>query len=342
MFGLSILPSLLFAQADAGSFRPFWHELERRSGPELAGIAVPSTDPGVFYATQPIRPAHPFRELIASWNVDCPSESGFAVELRVRGSCGESPWKVLGSWGRLAPTAKSIGFEHGSVDIDWFHSATDTFDTAELRFVRAPQSASPTVAGLALCFSDPERPSAVTTNESEAARPAPLTVPFHSQKSEDASIAARICSPTSVAMVLGYHGVELGVRDVAARCFDAEHDIYGNWPRNVQAAYSFGVSGYIDRFTSWSAVLDSLRQKIPLVCSISVKEGELPGAPYSKTAGHLIVLVGFDEQGNCLVNDPAASDPKEVRRTYSRTQMETVWMKKGGVAYVLSPPSKER
>ena len=337
---LAILVSLCAAQAPAEPFRPFWHELERYRGAQLGAIALASTDPELVLVTQPIRPEHPFRELIVSWNVDCPSAAGFTVELSVHDASGDSPWMTLGSWGAPAPSQKLTRFEHGLVDIDWFRGIDATFESAQVRFRRAPDAPSPKVAELALCFSDRQRASVELVDSAPVPHALTLAVPFHSQKSEDPSIAARICSPTSVTMVLGYHAIELAVRAVAERCFDREHDIYGNWPRNVQAAYSFGVSGYIDRFMSWADVERNLEHKTPLVCSITAKEGELSGAPYTKTDGHLLVLVGFDEQGNCLVNDPAAPDKTSVRRTYSRAQMETVWMKKGGVAYVFPPPMK--
>jgi Peptidase_C39 like family len=65
-------------------------------------------------------------------------------------------------------------------------------------------------------------------------------------------------------------------------------------------------------------------------------------APISSTNGHLMVIVGFRENGDVVVNDPASSTRKGVRRTYDRGQFEDAWLKRsgsgggsGGVVYVI-------
>jgi hypothetical protein len=97
------------------------------------------------------------------------------------------------------------------------------------------------------------------------------------------------------------------------------------------------VPGYLTRFADWADVEARIAAGQPLIVSIGVKKGELPGAPYESTAGHLLVLRGFDERGDCVVNDPAVSEPKDGRRTYRRADLERVWMERGGTAYVLLP-----
>ncbi|RMF72419.1 MAG: hypothetical protein D6744_16875 [Planctomycetota bacterium] len=113
--------------------------------------------------------------------------------------------------------------------------------------------------------------------------------------------------------------------------------MYGNWPRNVQAAYEFGVPGYLRRFSQWSEVEATIAAGQPLIISIRVGEpGALHGAPYETTAGHLIVLTGFAENGDVWVNDPAGATPAEGVLRYSRADLEKAWMRgSGGLAYVL-------
>ena len=52
------------------------------------------------------------------------------------------------------------------------------------------------------------------------------------------------------------------------------------------------------------------------------------------------MVVGFDEQGNPIVNDPAA-DPEDgelVQRTYVRCELEAVWLERsGGTVYLIKP-----
>jgi len=281
-----------------------------------------------------------FRDLIASWNVDAPPGTGFVVELRVdaEGDGSWSSWMHLGDWGESAPPVaeRATACAGGRVEVDEFRGER-TFRAAQVR-VRA-RATEPglelRVRRLTLCFSDRERTVAPLAPPDARPWGRVLDVPTRSQKTERPEIAGRICSPTSVAMVLAYRGVEASTLAVAERAFDVAHDIYGNWPRNVQTAYSFGVPGYLARFGDWARVERIVAEGTPLVLSIAVKPGQLANAPYESTPGHLVVLVGFDAEGHCVVNDPAVPDPASARRTYRRDEMETVWMRRGGTAYVL-------
>ena len=49
-------------------------------------------------------------------------------------------------------------------------------------------------------------------------------------------------------------------------------------------------------------------------------------------------MVGFDTQGNPIVNDPAAATDDEVQRTYLRTELEPLWLEAtGGTVYLIKP-----
>jgi len=75
------------------------------------------------------------------------------------------------------------------------------------------------------------------------------------------------------------------------------------------------------------------------VASVSFTREELDGAGYD-TNGHLLVIVGFDERGDVVVNDPASHelpDDDEVRTTYDRSQFEQAWGRSGGLVYVIHP-----
>jgi hypothetical protein len=329
---------------------PFYAEVQHAdlAGTDaLAGrmLSVVAPDAEAVFTAPIQRGDHPFRELLPSWNVDAPPRTGFVVELRVEwrvdadGDSAWSPWMHVGDWGEAkfaVPLAERVTrCAGGAVDVDVFRGER-AFEAAQLR-VRAralDPHAGVRVRRLTLCFSDRER--AVDARPTLDRRPwgTILDVPPRSQRAEGDDIAARICSPTSVAMVLAHFGVQASTRDVAARALDSAHDLYGVWPRNVQAAYSFGVSGYVARFSDWAEVERLVAARTPLVVSIGVEPGQLHGAPYASTPGHLLVLLGFDAAGDCVVGDPAAEDARGVRRTYLRSEMETVWMRRGGTAYV--------
>ncbi|MHB8461152.1 MAG: hypothetical protein ACYDA1_00745, partial [Vulcanimicrobiaceae bacterium] len=46
------------------------------------------------------------------------------------------------------------------------------------------------------------------------------------------------------------------------------------------------------------------------------------------------VLCGFAHNGDCVVNDPAAPG---IRIIYPRSQLERLWLRNRGVAYVVAP-----
>ena len=136
-------------------------------------------------------------------------------------------------------------------------------------------------------------------------------------------------------MVLAYRGIDRPTAEVAALLYDAENKIYGNWNRAVQGAWLLGVSGYLTRVATWAEAARFVADGKPLVASIGVKEGQLTGAPYPQTAGHLVVLCGFDGEGRAIVMDPAVPVGDEEPRLYSLAELETVWLQRGGFAYVL-------
>ncbi len=159
--------------------------------------------------------------------------------------------------------------------------------------------------------------------------------PFFSQLAAPPELRRRTCSPTSLAMVLAHHGVAIDPLEVARLVHDPEHGIYGNWARAVYVAGRLGLDGRIDRFRDWRAVHRTLEAAGPIVARIRVAPGELPGAPYERTEGHLVVVSGFDGEGGVLVADPAAPDEERGRVVHSLDRFARVWFETGGTAYVL-------
>jgi len=325
------------------------HDVHVMLGWQGAALAHASGDPERTVWCPPIPTLLPFNQVVPSWNVELPDESGFRVELRVWSHAEDalSAWYDLGIWG-IAPEGPraAVRDELGAVDVDVFRSER-TFDAVELRFhLRpAPDGSTPKVRSVMVCVSntqgDPELAQRFAGTPDDL--PAELwqrrlDVPFRSQRTENPAIAGRICSPTSVAMVMAYYGVERPTGYMAVKTYDPEHGIYGGWARAVQAAFEEGVPGCVTRFSSLDEVRRHIAEGRPVIASIRADKGELAGAPYESTGGHLIVITGFDERGDVHVNDPATSDPAKGVTTYAREDMERVWLGRGGVAYILSRP----
>lgn len=288
--------------------------------------------------TRTVHPPFAFSELLASWNVTRAAGASFLVEIRVTDSEGEeSPWLEIGSFGDVPrDRPRTLEFENGRIDVDWFRAKSEIEFIAVAARVRSLRGSSK-VERLTFCFTnrrlgnprDPVSPQAPALSRSA------LPVPFMSQQSAEESLRSRICSPTSLAMVLAHRGVALSPESVAARVFDVDNDVYGNWPRSIQTAFEAGCPGYLTRFSDWSDVARLLAAGQPVIASIGVEPGELSGAPYVATKGHLIVLRGIDAAGDVLVNDPAASDAAAGQRVYRRAELDVVWMHRGGTAYVI-------
>jgi hypothetical protein len=153
------------------------------------------------------------------------------------------------------------------------------------------------------------------------------------------------CSPTSTSMVTAYWSsltnnpaLNLTVPDTAAGCYDWVYDGTGNWPFNTAHAASLGLTGYVTRLYSFADAEPFIKAGVPLILSIAFKPGELPNAPIKQTAGHLIVLRGFDKNGDPIANDPAAPNDAAVRIVYPRTALENAWSHSSHTAYVIYPP----
>lgn len=319
--------------------------LAASSGLKLAPIEQPigrEDDGSASYVSAVLTPKQPFHELLASWNVEVPTGAGIWFDVRVGRKADDSwtDWLRVGAWGGGQPNweaTRSTG--DAGVDVDYFKSAT-AYDLAQYRIVAwkgDSRGGDVKVARVDLTFStrDGLAPADKARIEiPESSWKLGLAVPFRSQKSVAADLAPRVCSPTATAMVLEYHGVKRGTEEIAKRVFDAEHDLYGNWTRTIQGAYTFGVSGYLTRYADWGAVERAIAVGQPLVISIAAKPGELTGAPYAETAGHLIVVTGFDEHGDVLVHDPAGATAAEGVRTYRRSELDRCWLARGGTAYV--------
>jgi hypothetical protein len=153
------------------------------------------------------------------------------------------------------------------------------------------------------------------------------------------------CSPTSTSMVLGYWNNDTGaceprVRAAVAGVYDWIYDGHGNWPFNTAYAATFGYEGYVARFTSLAQAETYIAAGIPVIMSIAWGKGDLTNADIESTNGHLLVLVGFDADGNPVVNDPASPSNEAVQRIYLRSEFEPLWLQaSGGTVYLIYPPT---
>ncbi len=336
--------------------------------PHQSGVTI-SYDSGTWTGEWVATP-FAFDELIASWSAATPMGSWLKVEMEARGSGRQTKAYILGIWASgdadiRRTSVAAQGDADGFVAVDTFVRGKKAapLDGYRLRLTlyrRVGSSASPAVRGLAAMVSagaDYRIPSA----HSGVVRD--LAVPQLSQETHVGHFpeydggGEAWCSPTSTAMVLRYWGTgpdatalaafpgnapgsgtphEDGEVDHAARSvFDWQYDGAGNWPFNTAYATTYGLDGFVTRLRSLAEAELFIAAGIPLIASIN---GKLEGFLFGSTNGHLLVIVGFDANGDVVTNDPAVISNAGVRKTYGRAGFESVWLEgSAGIVYVIRP-----
>lgn len=322
-------------------------------------------------------------QLVASWNARTPEDTWLQVEMRGRTDTGDSTsWYVMGRWALgdqdiIRTTVSDQEDASGFVSVDTFVANSGvTLRGYQLRVTLYRAAGTHVSATLdmvgAMTSAIPDR-FTVPTSPPAGAWGRELPVPRFSQNIHSGEYpqygggGEAWCSPTSTAMVVKYWGRGPSAEDLAwvdpsyqdpqvdhaARfTYDKDYDGTGNWPFNTAYAASFGLAGHITRLSSLADVERYIRAGIPVITSQSFLASELDGAGYG-TAGHLMVIVGFTEDGDVIANDPASSSDDAVRNVYQREQFETIWLRtkrhnasggissgSGGIAYIIAPPWK--
>ena len=307
-----------------------------------------------------------YDELVASWNAETPANTWVKIEMQGRGSGRETKFYTLGIWASgdtdIHRTSVSLqGDGDGFIAIDTFIRGKkalplDGYRLQVTLYRRAGSGATPTLrAAGAMVSAAPSKwaiPSATTRTERRV-----LAVPEYSQEThighfpEYDNGGEAWCSPTSTAMVLRFWGtgpdaaalaafpgsdhVDGQVDHAARYVYDWNYNGAGNWPYNTAYATTFGLDGFVTRLRSLAEAERFIDAGIPLIASIN---GKLPGFFFGSTNGHLLVISGFEANGDVISNDPAVMTNDEVQKTYARADFESVWLEgSGGIVYVIRP-----
>jgi len=313
------------------------------------------------------RPGYAFDELIPSWDAITPGGSWVKVQVRGRNEAGRrSKWYTMAHWsaGDRKFHRTSLGRQSddlAQVNVDTLRTRYSVgFKAWQMRLVLLRPTGTrlvPRVQTVGAMTSSLPNVDRVRGTRPGVARGTVLDLPGYSQMIHDGDYprydggGEAWCSPTSVSMVLGRLGrlpKERAYRwvpdghpdrwvDHAARSqYDYRYDGAGNWSFSTAYAAKYADSAFVTRLRHLREAERFIKAGIPLVASVAFNRGELDGAPISSTAGHLLVIVGFTESGDVVVNDPAAPNNAGVVRTYDRTQFENAWIPaSGGLVYVI-------
>lgn len=333
----------------------------RMGKPRVRRIAGRSWETGIWVSPWASSP-FPITSVIPSWEASTPGASMVRVQVRARAADGTvGTWDNIAEWSTTSsPVRRSTHASQrddlGRVNVDtWVAHRSVSSWQVRVMLLREPGSRLPVVlervGGVA---------SGTITPPVTTSRPGPnvgtvLPVPTYSQmvhrghSPEWGGGGQAWCSPTSLAMVLGYYGIRQdlsdderahpdGVVDHTARMvYDHGYGGTGNWAFNTAyAATLVDGDSFVARLRDLRQAENYIARGIPLIVSIAFGRGELRGAPISSTNGHLVVVVGFRPNGDVVVNDPAGATNSAVRRVYDRAQFERIWLRaSSGTAYVV-------
>ena len=338
-------------------------------------IAVKRSAPTVGEAewTSPWwEPGFEASEVIPSWEATTPLGTWIEVELRGRRANGsQTDWFTLARWCSQSPD-EGAPLARSSAHVrprDGISVEGDTLTLGEEHPVALQ-------ARIRSCALEGVQKSATLGRVCIMASALPETVPptsvFTLQEEvriDVAPLSQRVlldlyphwdkggqhwCSPTSTTMVLqhwnkGPAGDELTWVDAPAQpevvqaargCFDHGLEACGNWAFNTAWAAQYDVHAFVTRLRGLDEAERFIAVGIPLVMSIRFETDELDGAGY-RTNGHLVVLKGFTQSGDVIVNDPNAHKTafvENVETVFRRDQFEACWMRgSGGAIYVIHP-----
>ncbi|WP_161668796.1 peptidase C39 family protein [Kallotenue papyrolyticum] len=298
---------------------------------------------GVYVS--PIWTAPAFDQLIISWNADTPPGTWLRIDARAgRASARRwTRWYALALWSADNATLQRRSLpdqrdRHGAVATDTLLLAAGGYTRYQYRltlWTNDPAS-TPAVRRIAVLTDDSRVPPGAAPQPAGLAWGRDLPVPPRSQMPYPQGHGW--CSPTSTAMVLAYWGHHVPVPEAAAATFDHTYGGTGNWSFNTAWAATFGLCAYVTRLRSLADLEAWIAARVPVIISIAVRDGELPGAPYRHSDGHLLVVRGFTTEGDVIANDPAFPDDAAVRVVYPRTALERAWLGHSrGTCYLIYP-----
>jgi hypothetical protein len=286
-----------------------------------------------------VRSGGMFDEVIPSWNVEYGENASIKIEIKGPGT----KWYTVALWTLDHEKAQRVSVKDQK-------DATGNVLTDTMRFTPAVASIDvratlktlgigplPRLKFLSLSLSDGV--STASAAERSSAWGKTIEVPQRAQGNYERG--GILCSPTCVSMVLWHYSNVLqkpelnqDVPEVEKRVWDSVYQGAGNWPFNAAYAGSFqGLRSYIARLGSIADAEKWIDAGYPLICSAPLDL--LRGKERDGNSGHLVVLVGFTNEGDPIFNDPAKRD--EVRRVYKRADFERAWLTSRRTVYVVIP-----
>ncbi len=270
----------------------------------------------------------PFNEGLPSWNGFAPKseKSSFKIQMRFPYKKHWSPWVTVGFWkNNIWTNYGSTKWSGGTVDIDIVNIQSYIYSWQFKVIMKRSDSQieSPILNSLSFFVSDSKSTDRYSFHNLVDDRPEPIFIEteFINQYKVDKEIGSLICSPTIVSTVIRSFNLEVDPLELAKGNLDPYWKIFGVWPRSVQNGSQYGLTGSVTRYRNWIDVREVLNRGGRVAMSV--------GQPLYP--GHLMMLAGFDKDGNPIVHDPAKDNGYSY--IYSRKDLSDAWFRKGGISY---------
>ncbi len=294
-----------------------------------------------------------FEYLVASWMADTPQGTWVEVECRAYVDMYDK-WSDWLSWGKWSPHIKRASTDESDslakIDTDIFTikgSSGEASSKIQLRVKLHSDDGeiSPVVRQIAGTMKNTLPDQSIDVwQEYSADLPEKVILdsPSYCQMSRDPAIGAVICSPTTLAMLLGHKGVEVFPEEVALNEYDFNYEGFGNWAFTTAAGGMYGFDTYC-HYADFEFMRQQIAAGYPV--GISVKYSSSSGSSYpylengaaGSTGGHLISIVGYeliDGMYHYYSNDSASNNDESCAlRLYREDQLDKAWS--GRLAYIM-------
>lgn len=289
----------------------------------------------------------PFSQLIFSWNAQRPAQGKFVFWGCVRNARTQQwyDWHRMADWGSIENQITHCSIKPNSSSYNYVRLEApqgELVDAFRVKVEGVDGALLQDFSQLNVCVSNLSD-FAIEPIATIHALPSVKIdgVPAYSQMEVDSIDASRICSPTSMSMVLGYLNKEdVDPRVCARNTYDPGLNTFGSWPFNVAYAYTACNTPrnfYVRRLPGFAYLHNFLMKGIPVVVSI---RGPLNGMPEGLTysQGHLLVVIGWDKKNKrVLCHDPAFPTSNLVPHAYDATDFIRAWERSRRLAYLADP-----
>jgi len=288
-------------------------------------------------------------QILFSWNCARPPKGYFAFYMQVHDATTNmwSDWYKVAEWGATVQRSfeRNLSNAASFFYVRWQLPKKHVADSCRIRVDTHGGASLALVYRLALAAVNYE----LFISERNLGKRFSLSsvfikdIPVVSQIEVDHNDRNRICSPTSLSMVVSYLN----------RCYEAPEQFiggvydyglqtYGSWPFNIAHAFDRCKGKFyfaVTRLNSFVQLHNYLQHNLPVVVSI---RGRLKTMPFGKTYedGHLLVVVGWDNKRKQVICcDPAFSTKKQVLHRYDIDEFLKAWERSARLSYVIEPRS---